>query len=126
MKKHASGFTLIELMAFIIVSAILLNVLMFGSNIALRQLPTINNQWRAIQIARGCVENYLQAQRNYQYQSLTCPSTPSTGICPVPSGYSVAMSVTCTTWNGDSTYKTLTVTVSGAASTSLSVLLGAT
>jgi prepilin-type N-terminal cleavage/methylation domain-containing protein len=122
MKQH--GFTLIEVLVFIVISGLLMSVILLGSNLALRQAPSVHQQWVAIQSAQRCMEWFLQQRRMKGFTALTCPSTPTAAACSVPSGYSINTSIACTTWQGDSTYKTITVSVSGLASASLSVQIG--
>lgn len=119
------GFTLIEVLVFIVVSSLLMSVLLLGSNNALRSSPSAHNQWVAVQTARRCMEWFLDQRRLKGYTSLTCPSTPVASACVAPSGFNVTNSISCTTWNSDTGYKTVTVSVTGLGSASLSVMLGA-
>lgn len=118
------GFTLIEVLVFIIVTGFLLNILVLASMTALRATPAIHHQWIAIQSARKCMEWFLGQRRLQGYNTLTCPSTPSPGICAPPAGYAATINVSCSTWNGDSLYKTITVNISGLANASVSTQIG--
>lgn len=122
--SRQAGFTLIEILVFIVVSSLLMSVILVGANTAMRDAPSTHNQWVAIQTARRCMEWFLQQRQLNGYSALTCPSTPSAAACSTPSGYSVSTSVACTTWNSDSGYKTLTVSVSGKSTATLSTQLG--
>ena len=115
---------MIEILAFIVVSGLLMSVILLGANSALRTTPTVHRQWVAIQTAQECMEWYLEQRRLNGYSALTCPSTPSASACSAPSGSSVSTSIACTTWNSDTNYKTITVTVSGLASAVLSTQVG--
>ena len=118
------GFTLIEALVFIVVSGLLLSVLLLGSVTALRNAPNVHQQWLAMQLARQCMEWFIEQRRLNGYTTFSCPSTPSVSACAAPSGFSVNTSVSCTTWNSDTHYKTITITVSGLANTSLSAQVG--
>ncbi|OGT41971.1 MAG: hypothetical protein A3F42_07270 [Gammaproteobacteria bacterium RIFCSPHIGHO2_12_FULL_37_34] len=118
------GFTLIEALVFIVVSGLLLSVLLLGSVTALRNAPNVHQQWLAMQLARQCMEWFIEQRRLNGYTTFSCPSTPSASACAAPSGFSVNTSVSCTTWNSDTHYKTITITVSGLANTSLSAQVG--
>ena len=118
------GFTLIEALVFIVVSGLLLSVLLLGSVTALRKAPNVHQQWLAMQLARQCMEWFIEQRRLNGYTTFSCPSTPSASACAAPSGFSVNTSVSCTTWNSDTHYKTITITVSGLANTSLSAQVG--
>ncbi len=119
-----TGFTLIEILVFIVVTGLLINVLLIGSLTSLRSAPTVHAQWVAIQTARQCMEWFLGQRRVNGYAALTCPSTLSSSVCSVPSGFSITATVACTTWNGDSNYKTIAITVGGLANASLSSQIG--
>jgi prepilin-type N-terminal cleavage/methylation domain-containing protein len=121
--KHQRGFTLIEVLVFIIISGLLMSTLLLGVNIALRNAPNVHQQWIALQTARGCMEWLLNQRRLNGYSIYTCPSTPSLN-CPVPSGYTASATVSCTAWSSDTAYKTMTVTVSGLSTASLSMQVG--
>lgn len=123
-RQYAAGFTLIEVLVFIVVSGLLMSTILLSATTALRESPSVHQQWVALQTARQCMEWFLDQRRLNGYAILSCPSTPSATACSAPSGYSVSTSVTCTTWNSDTEYKTITVTVSGLASASLSTQIG--
>lgn len=118
------GFTLIEILVFIIVTSLLMTTILLGGITALRNTPTVHYQWIAMQLAQGCMEWFLEQRRLNGYSSLSCPSTPSTSICPGWSGFTMTSNISCTTWNSDSNYKTITVTVSGLARATLSTQIG--
>jgi type II secretory pathway pseudopilin PulG len=121
--KH-QGFTLFEVLVFIIITSLLMSVLLLGANTALRSTPAVHQQWVAIQSAQKCMEWYLEQTRLFGYNQYACPATLSASACTVPSGYSVSTTVACTTWNSDTNYKTITVNVSGLAGASLAVQIG--
>ena len=118
------GFTLIEVLVFIIVTSLLISVLLLGSTAALTKEPEVQKQWKAMQVARQCMEWFLSQRRLNSYSTWSCPSTPSAALCPSTSEFSVTTSISCTTWNSDTHYKTITVTVSGSANASLSAQIG--
>lgn len=122
--KSTTGFSLIEVLVFIVVSSLIMSTLLLSSMQALRAAPTTHNQWVAIQTAQRCMEWFIDQRRLSGYSSLTCPSTPSPGACSAPSGFSVSSDISCTTWNSDANYKTITVSVSGLASVTLSAQIG--
>lgn len=119
-----AGFSIIELLVFIIVTSLLMSTIMLGAFQSLRKAPDVHNQILALDTAQRCLEWYLEQRRLNGYNSLSCPSSPSAAACSAPAGLTVSTNIACTTWNGDSAYKTITVTVSGAASASLSTQIG--
>lgn len=124
--RRQLGFTLIEVILIMIVLAIMANVIMLASITAARTTPSLLKDTIATQTARQCIEWYI-GQRRLQlgdgYTTITCPSTTVPAFCTAPSGYTVSVNVVCTTINSDANYKTITVTVSGEASASLSTLI---
>lgn len=118
------GFTLIEVIVFIVVTGLVMSTLLLSANTALRNSPSVSQQWIALQTAKRCMEWFLVQRRVNGYSSLTCPSTPSPSACSAPSGFTVTNSITCQTWNSDAAYKTVTVSVSGLANASISMQLG--
>lgn len=123
-RAKAAGFTLIEVLVFIVVSSLLMTTILLSATTALNSIPAVQNQFVAIQTARQCMEWFLEQRRLNGYTALTCPSTPSASACSAPSGFTVNNTVSCTTWNTDSNYKTITVTVSGLGNASLSAQIG--
>lgn len=118
------GFTIIEVLVFIVISSMIMSTVLLSARTALRSAPTTHQQWVALQTAQQCMEWYLNQRRLLGYSTLTCPSTPTATACSAPSGFTVSTTISCTTWNSDSNYKTITVNVSGLASLSLSTLVG--
>ena len=119
-----NGFTLIEILVFIVVSGLLMSTILIGAIFSLKNSPTIHQQWIAIQTARQCMEWFLTQKRFNGYASLSCPSTPSGILCTAPSEYSIQTNISCTAWNSDPNYKTISITVSGLANASLSAQIG--
>lgn len=118
------GFTFIEIIVFIIVSGLLMSTILFATITVARSTPALQQQRAAQQTARKCMEWYLQQRRLNGFTSLTCPSSPTATACSAPTGYAVNTSIACTTWNGDTSYKTITVTVTGRANATLSTQIG--
>lgn len=122
--KRQYGFALIEVVVFIVVTSLVMSTLLLSANTALRNSPSIHQQWVALQTAKGCMEWFLDQRRLNGYTAISCPSTPSASACSAPAGYSVSTSVACTTWNSDTEFKTITVSVTGLASVSISTQIG--
>lgn len=118
------GFTLIEILVFIVVSSLVMSTILLSAFNGLRRAPTVHQQWVAIETARGCVEWFLNQRRLNGYTAISCPSTVTPSACTAPAGYSISTSITCTTWNTDANYKTITINVTGLASASLATQIG--
>lgn len=121
--KKMQGFTLIELIIFIVVTAILANSILLMFSTSLLKTPVLRQQIIANQTAKQCMEWFVGQRRFTGYATLTCPSTPSPAFCSVPSGYAISNTITCTTLNGDANYKTITVAVSGLGDATLTSLI---
>lgn len=126
--KKQQGFTLIELIMFIIITSILASAILLAYIGALGKPPSILQNTIATERLRQCADWYLSQRRINGYSSvsnanctasLTIPS-----MCSVPSGYTLTGTCTQTTLRGDSNYETITLTVAGAGSATLSLLLG--
>lgn len=122
--KRAFGFTLIEVLVFIIVTGLVMTTILRGAIVALRESPEAHDQLVALQTAKRCMEYYLDQRRLNGYTALSCPSTPTAAACAAPSGFTVSNSVACTTWNGDTEFKTITVTVAGRSNAVLTAQIG--
>lgn len=122
-QKQLRGFTLIEILMFIVITGLLVNTILYAFTQLTRKTPNLFYQAVALQTARQCVD-WLVGQRQVNgYSSISCPSSTTPSFCTTPSGYSLAINISCTTINGDNNYKTITATVSGNGSASLSTLL---
>jgi VCBS repeat-containing protein len=123
MKKHI-GYSLIELILFIVVTGILATTILLALvNIGLKT-PIDRQQIIALENAQQCMEWYLGQRRLNGFSGITCSASPSTPtICALPSGYSFSNSITCTTLSSDTNYKLITVTVSGSGDASLTSLI---
>jgi Tfp pilus assembly protein PilE len=122
MKKFA-GFSLIELIIFIVVTSLLASTILLSFRNLLIQIPTIHNNYIASQFARTCMEGIIAQKKIAGLASLACPSTTVPVYCTAATGFVLAVNFACTTINTDATYETATVTVSGLGNDSLTTLL---
>jgi prepilin-type N-terminal cleavage/methylation domain-containing protein len=118
------GFTLIELIMFLVVSSILASTILLSLNTVLLKTPVVLNELKATQLANQCMEWFIGQRRINGYSSLVCPSTPTPTLCGTVTGFTVTSSISCTTIAGDTNYKTITVTVAGNADAVLTLLIG--
>lgn len=121
MKKH-SGFTLIELVIFIVITSILASAIMLSFITTMNKAPALLQNMIASQTAQQCAEWFIGQRRVNGYDSITCDSTVPT-FCTAPTGFAIAVSCTPTTINSDTNYETITITVSGAGDASTNLLL---
>jgi prepilin-type N-terminal cleavage/methylation domain-containing protein len=122
MKKQA-GFTLIELVLFIMIIGILASTILLTLRTTLKATPAQHNNYIALQSARACLDGMLGEKALFGVAFFPCPSTTVPGNCLAPTGYSLGVNFVCTTLNSDTTYKTITVTVTGIGNATLTALV---
>ena len=105
-----SGYTLIELVVFMVVVAIAAAGILLGFNTALTTYPEEVKMRRAMEIATTRLEYVAGQAKIVGFNSFAdnC-SGSSPDICDTPSGYSVSTTIS----NFSATIKTITVDVSG-------------
>ncbi len=123
--KNEHGFTLIEVVMFILVTSLLATTILLSLVTVLRNIPTIHQEIVATQTAKRCMEWFIGQQSLNGFSTLTCPNTTTPSFCTVPTGYAISTNISCTTLNSDTNYKTITVTVSGLGDASFSTLIAA-
>lgn len=125
--KNNSGFTLIELIIFIVVTGILASTILLTFRSSLIKTPDVHYSVIATQLADQCMEGFIGSRDmlGYSTASLACGAATLPSICSAPSGYSISASISCSpTLSGDSTNsKTITVVVSGLANATLTTLI---
>jgi len=122
--KH-QGFSLIELIIFIVIIGIVGVALLRIFGTILQSSPSANYQTTAIALAQERMELILAKRRQSGFTSLTDPcSGSSASICINPTGYNVSANISNTTINSDNNYKTITVTVTGNGNATLTTIVG--
>lgn len=127
MKKQSNntkqqGFTLIELVMFIVVTGILATAILLSFVTAMSKTPIILQNTIAMQTARQCMDWFIGQRRMNGYSSITCNSTVP-AFCTTPTGYTLTSSCSTTTLSGDSNYETITITVGGPGAATLNLLM---
>lgn len=123
MKNQIRGFTLIELIIFIIVSSILATSILLVFAKALQQNPTSRQLLVAVNTAETCMEWFIGQRKINGYSNLSCPNSTVPSFCTAPTGYSITTNISCTTIGSDTNYKTIVVTVSGLGDATLTSLI---
>ena len=119
----AAGFTLIELVLFIMVTSIMASTVLLTLRTTMKATPAQHNNYLALQAARGCLDSMLAAKALFGWAYYTCPSSAVPSTCAAPTGYNLAVNVACLTLNTDSAYKSITVSVGGLGSAALTTLI---
>jgi type II secretory pathway pseudopilin PulG len=110
----ARGFTLIELVIFIVIVSIMGVALMSAFSTTLRGTPVSGQVTQATQLAQERMELVLAQRRAAGFAAFADPC-PGPAACTPPAGYAVAV-VIAANWNGDTNYRVITVTVTGTSS----------
>lgn len=120
--KNQQGFTLIELVVFIVITSILASGILLSFVTIMNKTPAVLQNTIADQTAKRCAEWFLGQRRMNGYSSMPCNSSvPS--FCTAPSGYTLTSNCSPTTISGDSNYESITITVSGTGNASLTLLI---
>lgn len=124
MKIHQTGFTLIEIILFIIITGILASSILLAFTTGLQKSPKIHQQMVATFAAEKCMDWFLGQRFFNGYAALSCPSTTVPSFCSVPSGYSISVNISCVSISGDANYQSIQVAISGAGNATLTSLIG--
>lgn len=122
--KAKLGFTIIELIMFIVIIGILAGGALTAAVTSLRQSPIARQQTIAMNAAMRCLDFALGQRYLNGYSSISCPSTAVPSYCSVPNGFTISVTTTCKTLYGDpsANYKQITVAVGSAVDPSMSLL----
>ncbi len=125
-KFTTSGYTLIELIVFIVVIGVTLTGTLISLNTISEKSPTSNYQIKAVSYAQERMELILGQRRLKSFSTFTdpCAGASPPSICSNPTGYTISAAINATTINGDSNYKTIIVTVTGLGNATLTTIVG--
>jgi len=115
MIKHSAGFSLIELVIFIVVIGIAVSGIFLAFNTALQKTPLVNSQTTANELASARMEIIIGQRRMVGFNSFT-DICPGPAVCTIPAaitGYTITSSITTYTVGSDSNYKLIDVTATG-------------
>lgn len=117
------GFSLVEMVIFIVIVAIISTSLMKGAESVLAYTPGLNNETQAIEAADRCIDWYVGQRYMKGYDNVsTGTTTPS--YCTVPTGFTITTNVALTSmFSETNAFKTVTVTIGGNGNASMSLLL---
>ena len=124
-RTKQTGVTLVELIAFIVVAALLATGLIAAFTSAMRSTPKSGEITQALQIAQERMELILAYKKSKGFTALIDPCTLASppAQCTPPSGYSVSVPFPFTNWNGSAEYKTVTVDVTGLQNITLTAVV---
>lgn len=125
-KKYNRGFTLIEMIIFIVILGISSVAMLMAFQLLLQRSPTANYQTTAIGLAQERMELILAQKKTKGYASVSdpCQQVPPPSLCTFSNDYTVSSNISAFTFANDSHYKIITVTVTGAGNATLTALVG--
>ena len=116
-----AGFSLVEMVVFIVVFGVLVAGLVAALTTPLSNSPKAGQIDRATEIAQQRMELILAQRRTAGFATFVDPC-PGPAVCTAPAGYSVSASIVGN-WVGDINYKVITVVVTGSSATSATALV---
>jgi len=116
---HTAGFTIIELVIFIVVIGILASALLLGVHQVLISSTEPEKNIQAIQLAEQRMELILGQRKILGYANFSdpCASGPGPAICTLPPGYSISQPTV--SLDTDPNFSIITVQVTGASHATL-------
>ena len=121
-RTTARGFTLVELIIFIVIVSIMGVALMAAFSTATRSTPDAGQMTQATQLAQERMELVMAQRRAVAFAAFADPCPGPAAACTPPTGYNVAV-VIAPNWNGDTNYKVITVTVTGTSSATATAIV---
>jgi len=123
LKKSPRGFSLIEMIIFIVITGIAVSTLVMTLQTILQKSPQTNIQTIAIGLAKERMDLILGQKQAQGFTNFIDPcgvgSPPS--YCPF-TGYNISSVITPVVISGDSNYKTIIVTVQNSSNVTLATL----
>ena len=118
------GFTLVELIIFIVIVSIMGVALMSAFSTTTRGTPDAGQMTQATQLAQERMELVMAQRRAVAFAAFADPCTFGTppAACTPPAGYNVAVTIV-TGWNSSNDYKVITVSVTGTSSATATAIV---
>jgi Tfp pilus assembly protein PilE len=125
-RAHQAGVTLVELIAFIVVVALLATGLIAAFTSSMKTTPPAGDVSQALQLAQERMELILAYKQSRGFNALIDPCTlgsPPTQCTSFPSGFNVPAATIVNNWNGSTEYKVITVNVTGPQTIAVTALV---
>ncbi len=119
---NGSGFSLIELIVFIVILGVLAAGLVVAFGTSLTNAPVAGQLDAAAEIAQQRLELILAQRRAAGFAAFADPC-PGPSICTPPAGYAVTANIVAGYGGDSANYKVVTVNVSGTSSLTAVVLV---
>ncbi|WP_372522081.1 prepilin-type N-terminal cleavage/methylation domain-containing protein [Sulfuricaulis sp.] len=125
-RANQAGVTLVELIVFIVVVALLAIGLIAAFTSSMKDTPASGDVSQALQLAQERMELILAYKQSRGFNALIDPCTlgsPPTQCTSFPSGFNVPAATIVNNWNGSSEYKVITVNVTGPQTLAVTALV---
>lgn len=125
-KANQAGVTLVELIAFIVIAALLATGLMATFTTSMKATPPSGDVSQALQLAQERMELILAYKKSKGFTAMLDPCTlasPPTQCTSFPSGFNVPPATIINNWNGSNEYKVITVNVTGPQTIAITALV---
>ncbi len=120
--RQGSGFSLIEVVVFIVVLGVLVAGLVVAFGSQLQNSPVAGRLDSAAELAQQRMELILAQRRAMGFAAFADPC-PGPAICTPPSGYTVTSSIVAGYGADPTNYKIVTVSVAGSSSITATALV---
>ncbi|MCR4332975.1 MAG: hypothetical protein NUV34_09815 [Sulfuricaulis sp.] len=125
-KASQTGITLVELIAFIAVMALLATGLIAAFTSSMKATPPSGDVSQALQLAQERMELILAYKKSKGFTAMLDPctlATPPVQCTFFPSGFNVSPATIVNNWNGSTEYKVITVNVTGPQAIAITALV---
>ena len=125
-KANQVGVTLVELIVFIVVAAMLASGLIATFSASMKATPPAGDVSQALQLAQERMELILAYKKSKGFAAMIDPctlATPPAQCTFFPSGFNVPAATIVNNWNGSSEYKVITVNVTGPQTIAITALV---
>lgn len=120
--RQGDGFSLIEVIVFIVILGVLAAGLVVAFSSPLRNSPEAGRLDLAAELAQQRMELILAQRRAAGFAAFADPC-PGPAICTPPTGYTVTSSIIAGYGGDPSNYKVVTVSVSGTSAITVTALV---
>jgi MSHA pilin protein MshD len=124
--RKQTGVTLVELIAFIVIAALLATGLITTFTSSMKATPPSGDVSQALQLAQERMELILAYKKSKGFAAMIDPCTLASPPAPCtsfPSGFNVPAAAIVNNWNGSSEYKVITVNVTGPQTIAITALV---
>jgi type II secretory pathway pseudopilin PulG len=125
-RANQAGVTLVELIVFIVVVALLATGLIAAFTSSMKATPPSGDVSQALQLAQERMELILAYKKSKGFTAMVDPCTlasPPAQCTSFPSGFNVPPANIVNNWNGSNEFKVITVSVTGPQTIALTALV---